>query len=108
MNDGSAGDASRTWQTERMTLLDNRELINEMVRVVNGGIPGTNKEYDAHKVATDLIEMLFAELRDSSGVHVETVLTTLGALAGFAGQMAIREGLIKTGKMPEDKAFAIA
>jgi hypothetical protein len=108
MNDGSADDASTTWQTDRMTLLDNRELINAMVRAVNGGVPGTNKEYDANKVASELVEMLFGELRDSSGVHIETVLATLGALAGFAGQMAIREALIKTGQLPPEKAFVVA
>jgi hypothetical protein len=107
MNDGSAGDVSRIWQTDKMTLLDNREFINATVRAVNGGIPGTNKQYDANKVASDLIEMLFAELEDTSGIHVETALTALGALAGFSGQMAIRETLIKTGKVPEDKAFVV-
>jgi hypothetical protein len=91
-----------------MTLLDNREFINATVRAVNGGIPGTNKEYDANKVSSELIEMLVAELRDHSGIHLETVLTTLGVLAGFSGQMAIRENLIKTGKIPEDKAFLVA
>jgi hypothetical protein len=108
MNHGSAGDFSRTWQTERMTLLDNREFINATVRAVSGGIPGTNKPYDANKVSSELIEMLFAELSESSGVHPETALTTLGALAGFSGQMAIRENLIKTGKIAEDKAFVVA
>jgi hypothetical protein len=108
MNDGFAGDVSRTWQTDRMTLLDNRELINATVRAVNGGIPGTNKEYDANKVSSELMEMVFAELKDSSGVHVETALATLGALAGFSAQMAIREALIKTGKIAEDKAFVVA
>jgi hypothetical protein len=91
-----------------MTLLDNPELINATVRAVNGRIPGTNKEYDANKVSSEIVEMLFAELSDASGVHLETVLTTQGALAGFAGQMAIRETLIKPGKIPEDKAFLIA
>ena len=108
MNHGSAGDFSRAWQTERMTLLDNREFINATVRAVSGGIPGTNKQYDANKVSSELIEMLFAELRDSSGVDLQTALTTLGALAGFSAQMAIRENLIKTGKMPEEKAFVVA
>jgi hypothetical protein len=108
MSDGSAGDFSRTWQTERMTLLDNREFINATVRAVSGGIPGTNKQYDANKVSSELVEMLFAELRDSSGVDLQTALTTLGALAGFSGQMAIRENLIKTGKIPEEKAFLVA
>ena len=106
MNHRSAG--SRTWQTDKMTLLDNRDFINATVRAVNGGIPGTNKQYDANRISAELIEMLFAELNEPSGVHLETALTTLGALAGFSGQMAIRETLIKTGKISEDKAFTIA
>jgi hypothetical protein len=108
MNDGSGGDFSRMWQTERMTLLDSRDFINATVRAVGGGIPGTNKPYDANKVSSELIEMLFAELGDSSGVDLQTALATLGALAGFSGQMTIRENLIKTGKIPEDKAFLVA
>jgi hypothetical protein len=107
MNDGSAANVSRTWQTDKMTLLDNREFINAAVRAVNGGIPGTNKQYDANKVSLELTEMLFNELKDTSGVHAETALAALGALAGFAGQMAIREALIKTGKMQEDQAFVV-
>jgi hypothetical protein len=107
MNDALVADVSRTWRSDRMTLLDNRELINATVRAVNGGIPGTNKQYDANKVSSELMEMLFVELKDSAVVHPETALTALGALAGFSGQMAIWETVIKTGKMPEDKAFAV-
>ncbi len=107
MNAGAAADVSRTWQTDKMKLLDSQEFINATAKALNGGIPGTNKPYDANKVSDDLVVMLFAELRDSSGVHVETALATLGALAGFAGQMAIREAFVKTGTMPENKAFAV-
>lgn len=40
-------------------------------------------------------------------VHVETILSNLGALAGFGCQMAVREGLVKTGAVSEDKAFVV-
>jgi hypothetical protein len=90
-----------------MKLLDSREFIIAAARALNGGVPGTNKQYDAHKIASDIVDMLFAELKDSSGIHAETALATLGALAGFSGQMALREALIKAGKISEDKAFAV-
>lgn len=40
-------------------------------------------------------------------VHVETILSNLGALAGFGCQMAVREGLVKTGKVSEGEAFVV-
>mgnify|MGYP001797165571 CR=1 FL=1 len=36
-------------------------------------------------------------MKDEHGVHVESVLTALGALAGYAWQMGVSEGLVKTG-----------
>jgi hypothetical protein len=108
MTDGSAEDTPSTWHTDRMTFLDSRDLINSTVRVLNGALPGTNKPYDAQKVSDELVQMLFAELKDQSGVHTETALATLGALAGFSVQMSLRETLVKPGKMPEDKVFVIA
>jgi hypothetical protein len=107
MNEGIDPDPPRTWQTDRVKVLDTREFINSASRVLKGGVPGTNKQYDAQKVASDLVEMVFGELADAKGVQVETALATLGALAGFSVQMALREAVIKTGKMPEDKVFAI-
>lgn len=107
MSNGSAADTSRTWQTEKVKLLDDRKLINATVRVLNGALPGTNKQYDAQKVSDELVQMLLAELKDQSGVQAETALATLGALAGFSVQMGLRETLVITGKMPEDKVFTI-
>lgn len=107
MSDETEADPPRTWQTDKVKLLDNREFINSTSRVLKGGVPGTNKQYDSQKVASELVEMVFAELADAKGVQVETALATLGALAGFSAQMALREAVIKTGKMPEDKAFTI-
>jgi hypothetical protein len=107
MNSGLAAGAVRTWQTEKVKLLDSKEFINSTSKLLNGSIPGTNKQYDAQKVSTEVVEMVFGELKDARGVHAETALTVLGALAGFSGQMAIRETVIKPGKMPEDKAFVV-
>jgi hypothetical protein len=39
---------------------------------------------------------------DQRGVHVETLMTMVGALAGFSAQHAIWETVVKTGRMPED------
>jgi hypothetical protein len=107
MNTGLAEDALRSWQTDKMAVLDSKAMLNATIKATNGGMPGTNTKFDANKVASDIVEMLFAELGDSSGVHVETALATLGALAGFSAQMAIREAFIKTGKVAEDKAFVV-
>jgi hypothetical protein len=46
-------------------------------------------------------------LKDRKGVHIESLLTALGALAGFSCQMSIREELIESGKIPENGAFVI-
>jgi hypothetical protein len=103
----NAEDELTTWQTDRAKLLDSPEFINATIQALNGAVPGTGKPYDARKVSGELLQMLFAELNDQHGVHAETALATLGALAGFAVQMALREGLVKPGKAPEDKVFVV-
>jgi hypothetical protein len=108
MSDGAAAEAARTWHTDQVKILDSPDLINATVRVLKGALPGTNKTYDSQQVCDDLVQMLLAELKDQYGVHAETLLVTLGALAGFSVQMALRETLVKPGKMPEDKVFVIA
>jgi hypothetical protein len=107
MDGASAADVARTWQTDRMTFLDSPELINKTVKLLNGAIPGTNKPSDAQKISDELVQMLFAEMKDSRGVDADKVLATLGSLAGFSVQMSLREALVKTGKIPEDKLFLV-
>jgi len=41
------------------------------------------------------------------GIHIETLLSALGALAGFGCQVSVREVLVKTGRMPLESAFVI-
>lgn len=41
------------------------------------------------------------------GIHLESVLSAIGASAGFGTQMAIREAYIKPGKITEKQAFVV-
>ncbi len=44
--------------------------------------------------------MLMArEIRHGGPVHLETVLTEIGALAGFAAQMSVRKAIIEPQKL---------
>jgi hypothetical protein len=107
MADSLAEEPARKWHTDKVTFLDSPEFVSSTIRILNGALPGTGKPFDAQKVSDDLVQMLFAELQDQHGIHAETVLATLGALAGFSVQMALRETLVKPGKMLEDKVFVI-
>jgi hypothetical protein len=70
---------------------------------------------ETHAVASDesdaltseLVDWLQLELRRGRDVQQEAVLCALGALAGYAAQQAIREALVKTGKLTLDQAFAV-
>ena len=59
------------------------------------------------ELANDLIDWLQGELRRGRAIQQEAVLCALGALAGYAAQQAIREALVKTGKLTIDQAFAV-
>lgn len=50
---------------------------------------------------------VFDTYKDENGVHVESVLSALGALSGYALQQGIREKLISKGGMAEEKLFTI-
>jgi hypothetical protein len=100
-----ADTTERTWQTPRGEFLDRLDVQVKAQQLVEGGVAGTGRKYDSNKVARSIIELVYGETQDSAGVHVQTVLATLGALAGFAVQMGIREELVKSGKRPPEKAF---
>jgi len=62
---------------------------------------------DSEKVAASFALMslrnyIISDLKGPRGVHSETALTMIGALAGFSAQHAIRESIVKTGKLPEN------
>ena len=47
-----------------------------------------------------LLQLILVGLADDRGVSTETALVTLGALAGFSVQMAVRQALVDTGRLP--------
>jgi hypothetical protein len=55
-----------------------------------------------------LAQSLIAGLKDERGVHIETLLCAVGALAGYSVQASVRELLVRQRGEPEDKVFAIA
>jgi hypothetical protein len=58
--------------------------------------------------AKEITNRLFERYRDTHGdVSYPDVFNALGALAGFGCQMALREGFVKKGLVPEDKAFVV-
>lgn len=68
--------------------------------------PWDSKGTPAANFAMQSVEaLLMKALKTDRGVHVETLLTTVGALAGFAAQHAIWESIIKPGKLPAEAAL---
>jgi hypothetical protein len=58
-------------------------------------------------LANTLLAWLAGELRRGKQVQQESVLCALGALAGYAAQQAIRETVVKTGRLTLDQAFVV-
>ncbi|HEX6119283.1 MAG TPA: hypothetical protein VFZ03_07490 [Dongiaceae bacterium] len=58
-------------------------------------------------LANTLVAWLSGELRRGKQVQQESVLCALGALAGYAAQQAIRETVVKTGRLTLDQAFVV-
>jgi hypothetical protein len=56
---------------------------------------------------TRIADWLMRELKDERGVHCETLLTVIGALAGYAAQQALWEGMVKPGKLAIAQAFKV-
>lgn len=57
--------------------------------------------------ADDLLAWLSGELRVGRRVELQSVLCALGALAGYAAQQAIRETMVKSGRLTLDQAFVV-
>lgn len=55
----------------------------------------------------EILKILLTGYIDPQGIHLETALSTLGALAGFATQMGLRQALVDTGKVREDEIFVV-
>lgn len=58
-------------------------------------------------IPTRIADWLMRELKDERGIHCETILTAIGALAGYAAQQALWEGMVKPGKLAITEAFKV-
>ena len=58
-------------------------------------------------IPTRIADWLMRELKDERGIHCETLLTVVGALAGYAAQQALWEGMVKPGKLAITQAFTV-
>jgi hypothetical protein len=58
-------------------------------------------------VPTRVADWLMREMKDERGIHCETTLTVIGALAGYAAQQALWEGMVKPGKLAISEAFEV-
>jgi len=58
-------------------------------------------------IPTRIADWLMRELKDGRGVHCETMLTAVGALAGYAAQQSLWEGMVKPGKLAISQAFKV-
>jgi len=56
---------------------------------------------------TRIADWLKREVTDQRGIHCETLLTVVGALAGYAAQQALWEGMVKPGKLAIAEAFKV-
>ena len=75
-------------------------------------VPGDAGAGRAATAASDdlesaIVAWLSHDLRRGKQVQYEAVLCALGALAGYAAQQAIREALVKPGKLSLDQAFVV-
>lgn len=65
-------------------------------------------EIEANLAVGSLRDSLLTWLTTNRGVHVETLMTAVGSLAGFAAQNAVWDQLRKAGKPVAKDAFAVA
>lgn len=88
-----------------------REIVDDFplgVDTIEGGLAafGSRKAGGPAQVATQIEQWLTKELRHADARR-ETILTAIGALAGFAAQHGIWEAVVKPGKMAIQQAFVV-
>ena len=70
-------------------------------------VPAQGGQQGLGDTPTRIADWLMRELRDERGIHCETLLTAIGALAGYAAQQALWEGMVKPGKLAIAQAFKV-
>ncbi len=88
-----------------------REIVDDFPLgedAIEGGIAafGSRKIPGPGHVSTQIEQFLVKELRHADA-RCETILTAVGALAGFAAQHGIWEAVVKPGKMALQQAFVV-
>lgn len=88
-----------------------REIVDDFPLgedAIAGGLAafGSRKQPGPGHVATEIEQLLLRELRHANA-RCETILTAVGALAGFAAQHGIWEAVVKPGKMALQQAFVV-
>ena len=63
--------------------------------------------YDKKQLRSLLRNYVLEAYKDSKGVHIESVLSALGSLSGFAVQEGLRQKLVIESGQPESKIFFI-
>lgn len=56
----------------------------------------------------EVVQWLIAMFKTEKGVHIESLLSALGSLAGYACQSSVREEFLQTKKLPESQVFITA
>lgn len=57
--------------------------------------------------AKEVLNLITTALTEERGVHIESLLSLLGSVAGYTCQASLREAAIHREKMPEDKVFMV-
>ena len=73
----------------------------------SASVPSTPGQQALGDTPTRIADWLMRELKDQRGIHCETLLTVIGALAGYAAQQALWEGMVKPGKLAIAQAFKV-
>jgi hypothetical protein len=90
------------------TSLENGRLMNmSEIAKMHGAVRDANPKIRNDEAATEIAQYFMKRYSTPAGPHIESVLSGLGASAGFGCQMAIREAFVKTGKVPEERAFVV-
>ncbi len=57
--------------------------------------------------ARDLVQRLLVIMKTEKGVHIESLLSALGSVAGYSCQTSVREEFVKNNKLQENDVFTL-
>lgn len=95
-------------KAEKTPAMCQQEAITEGFKRAIAAIKPEDPLIGPKVAGKEIAQRLINGYRTDKGVHIETILTALGSMAGYACQASIREEFVKSGKLQEGQAFAIA